>query len=229
MIREGKKNTIKESDYTLAEFEFLDNHFHLHPLKVMYWKEEESLIIADLHIGKSAHFRKNGIPLHANVNKNNFWNLSLVLDEFKPTNVIFLGDLFHSDLNQEWSDFVDFMANYPDVNLMLVKGNHDIIDESHFQELNMAVVDELEKGPFLFTHEPMEDWKGDLYNLSGHIHPAVRMSGKANQGMTLPCFYFSKNAGLLPSFGDFTGRYRIKPKKSDVVFVSGPNEVLRIL
>ena len=29
----------------------------------MYWQREDALILSDIHIGKTAHFRKHGIPM----------------------------------------------------------------------------------------------------------------------------------------------------------------------
>jgi metallophosphoesterase superfamily enzyme len=35
--------------------------------RALFWKETSALILSDLHLGKTAHFRKNGIPLPANI------------------------------------------------------------------------------------------------------------------------------------------------------------------
>ncbi|MDX1672145.1 MAG: hypothetical protein R3211_07370 [Balneolaceae bacterium] len=56
------------------------------------------------------------------------------------------------------------------------------------------------------------------YLLSGHIHPAVKLRGKARQSMKLPCFYFGKQQGVLPAFGHFTGTHVIKPQPDDRVY-----------
>ena len=37
------------------------------PDKCMFWKEHNSLILADLHIGKAGHFRKAGIPIPSHI------------------------------------------------------------------------------------------------------------------------------------------------------------------
>jgi metallophosphoesterase superfamily enzyme len=74
----------------------------------------------------------------------------------------------------------------------------------------------------------MEEEAQDLYNLSGHLHPGVNMRGKARQSVTLPCFYFGENMGLLPAFGTFTGLARIYPKKNDKVFVIVEEKIIEI-
>lgn len=44
-------------------------------LRAVFWKRENALIIIDLHIGKSAHFRKNGIAIPAGILEKDLKNL----------------------------------------------------------------------------------------------------------------------------------------------------------
>ena len=149
--------------------------------------------------------------------------LQTCLNDYQPTSVIFLGDLFHSDHNEEWTFFENWLKTNLSVGFILVKGNHDILDERLYHSANLRVVDSLRSGPFYFSHEEEES---DLYNLSGHIHPGVRIKTGARQGVTLSCFYFSSNSGLLPAFGQFTGNYKIKPKKGSSVFAIAGDQIV---
>jgi uncharacterized protein len=215
-------------DHPPSLFSFLDQNLWLDPLCAMYWEEKDMLIVSDLHLGKSGHFRRHGTPLPGIVGDNNLWNLSMLIDRYSPKSVLFLGDLFHSEYNEEWAQFLDLKANYEDLNWILVKGNHDILDVDIYSLSNLDVVDELFVEPFYFVHEP-EDLAGKPgYGLAGHIHPCVRLSGKAKQSMRLKCFWFGKTQGLMPAFGDFTGSHRIQPKKGDDVFVIAGKTVKRV-
>ena len=40
-----------------------ENHFDLHPSGAIYWLEKKTLMLADVHLGKVAHFRKNTLDL----------------------------------------------------------------------------------------------------------------------------------------------------------------------
>ena len=80
----------------------------------------------------------------------------------------------------------------------------------------------------VISHEPLEEIPEGLYNLAGHIHPGVRLVGKGRQGMTLSCFYFGERQGLMPAFGQFTGRYKIKPEPKDRVFVITENTLIEM-
>ena len=182
------------------------------PEKAIYWKAQNCLILSDLHLGKAGHFRKHGIPVSRKVHLADIQVLeSLILNQ-QPEKVILLGDLFHSFHNNEWKDFVAFLHHYDSVRFTLVEGNHDILEE---YPQSLDVVDELELGPFSFTHIRKETIR---YNISGHIHPGVTIRGRAKQSVTMACFCFADDYGLLPAFGQFTGIKKIRPKKSDRVY-----------
>jgi hypothetical protein len=44
--------------------------------------------------------------------------------------------------------------------------------------------------------------------------------------MTLPCFYFGRDYGLLPAFGEFTGTAVIRPRVGESVFVLAGDEIV---
>lgn len=198
------------------------------PQRALFWETQKALLLADLHLGKVNHFRKAGVPVPIKANERNAEVLLETIQLTKPERVIFLGDLFHSHYNDEWEVFGQVLRNFPTVSFELVVGNHDILSNYQYQKLGIILHQELRLGPFLLTHHPYEEYAGDLYNLAGHVHPGARLVGKGKQGLTLPCFYFGKQQGLLPAFGVFTGLARIVPKKEDQVFVIIENKVLKV-
>lgn len=204
------------------------NKFWLGIDKEMYWPEKETLILSDLHLGKTRHFVENGIQLPELVNRNNYWRISILLEKYAVKRVLLLGDLFHSEYNKEWEGFKDFIENYNFIEWCLVLGNHDILHPQHYVEAGLTVLDKIRESGILFTHEPAESAETDEYNICGHLHPAVRIKGKAYQSLRLPCFYFGRNGGVMPAYGEFTGNFTIKPKKGDRVFVIAENEVIRL-
>lgn len=197
------------------------------PEKAIYLPNEKTLLLADLHLGKVNHFRRSGIPVPQKANDKNLDGLIFLLQKLSPQEVIFLGDLFHSHYNAEWEVFGQVLKAFENIKYKLVIGNHDIMSEYQYTKHKIEIIREpLAFGPLTFSHEPLEDSEG--YNLAGHIHPAVRLKGKARQGMRLPCFYFGKNHGLLPAFGEFTGSHSLKPKKGDQVFVILDDQVIGV-
>jgi metallophosphoesterase superfamily enzyme len=78
-------------------------------------------------------------------------------------------------------------------------------------------------GPFELCHHPAErvgrrDAVGAVgtepvdsgHRLAGHLHPAVRLRGRAAQAVRLPCFCVTAHQTILPAFGDFTGAATIE-------------------
>jgi len=154
-----------------------------------------------------------------------------LIDELHPKKIIFLGDLFHSDLNADWDWFVLWRKNFPKIELILIRGNHDIIHDSHYLNLNVALHDQLLVGPFLMLHHPLSDealQQTEGYVFCGHIHPGVSLSGRARQQVTLPCFAFGTRQAILPSFGKFTGRVAIRSQQTDRIFAVLQNKVMAI-
>lgn len=193
----------------------------------MYWPQKKTLILSDLHLGKTKHFTQKGIQVPEMANTNNYWRISQLLQSYEVERVLFLGDLFHSEYNSEWERFKDYLANYPSIKWILILGNHDILHPEHYKDAQLLVINKLKESGLYFTHEP-EESEIDAYNICGHLHPAVRLKGKGAQSLRLPCFYFGENRGVLPAFGEFTGCMNIRPKKKDRVFVIADKEVIRI-
>ncbi|MEO1514146.1 MAG: ligase-associated DNA damage response endonuclease PdeM [Bacteroidota bacterium] len=214
---------------SIQRVEVFGQQLVLHPEKAMYWETQNLLLIGDLHLGKAAHFRKNGIAVSHAVMDANFDRLSKLMAHFDPGGVLFLGDLFHSDYNLAWEYLVEWMKNYPDCRFELVQGNHDSLSDELYQRAGLHVYQEpLHYPPFYFTHHPMEDVPADGYNLAGHIHPGVFLKGLARQRVKLPCFWFGPNQGLIPAFGTFTGLGIIQIKAEDRVFVVAEESVIPI-
>lgn len=199
------------------------------PQKAIYWQKKKMLFIADPHFGKAGHFRRNGIPVPGRVNATNFQLLDDLLGSFVIEHLIILGDLFHSKQNLEWNQFFEWRSGYPAMNVTLVIGNHDILENDTYHASRINLFHKLRIEPFLLVHDlngvSIKNEK-EHYLLSGHIHPAVQLRGKGRQSMKLPCFYFGNRQGILPAFGKFTGTHVIKPEAGDRIYAVVENNVI---
>ncbi len=201
----------------------------LHPFKAIFWEEKQALLLADLHLGKAAHFRKEGIPVPAEVRQQNWDKLLSLLVDFKPRRVLFLGDLFHSRYNAIWEEFVQLLEQFEHISFELVKGNHDILPEGEYAKSPLILHEEpYDLAPFSLSHHPMETVSEGRYNLAGHIHPAVFLQSGRRLKVKLPCFHFGESRGILPAFGAFTGTAIVESRRQDRVFVITDNEVLGV-
>ncbi len=200
-------------------------NFELHPSGAMYWREQNLLLIADVHLGKVTHFRKHGSAVPQSVIAENFDQLNEVNTYFQPKTICFLGDLFHSYLNNEWILFSEWVKSMS-AKIILIEGNHDVISSLKYEELHIDVVDELLFNNLFLTHHP--EIRDGLFNIAGHIHPGIRLRGNAKQSLTVSCFVKKPNQLILPSFGSFTGKHIMDVEEGDQIFAVTDDEVIRI-
>ena len=169
----------------------------MHHSGACFIEQRKALVMSDLHIGKAGYFRDQGIAIPALANKNNFWKMVVAIEWCGPEEIIFLGDLSHSRENAEWQEFIDFLDQYPTIRKTLIRGNHDILHSDAYLKAKIHVVEELVIEETIWKHDLQEsDLIGGLYPITGHIHPAVLLTGNARQSMRLPCFYFGEKNGI---------------------------------
>lgn len=206
----------------------MSNEVELLSEKAIKLTASNTIIIADLHLGKIEHFRSAGInlPLAAATQTEN--RLVALIEKHQPTRVIFLGDLFHSVQNSSYDSFQNMLSSFAHITFDLVIGNHDIMHMEDYNNLGLNVYEELFINGLWLTHEPQDELKTGLYNLAGHIHPGVTLKGKGRQKLSLPCYYFGQHSGLLPAFGYFTGKAIIKIEKKSDIFAIAEDKIFRI-
>ena len=205
----------------------------LSPDRSIFWEDENSLIVSDLHFGKTGHFRKSGIAVPQSVYKEDLQRLVTQIQYFQPKQLIIVGDLFHSLENKECELFKRWRDNFPGLGIHLVKGNHDILEDSWYQQADVTVSKEkMVTGVFHFIHDitQLDQHIPDSspYFFSGHIHPGLRINGNGKQSLCFPCFYFDKHYAVLPAFSRFTGLAMIKPKSDGKVFAIVENKIIQI-
>ena len=178
------------------------------------------MILSDLHLGKTGHFRKAGIAIPQAVFKEDMQRLVTQLQSFKPRQVIIIGDMFHSESNKEHDFFLKWRQDFSSLPIHLVKGNHYILKKEWYALADITIhTCEMLEGDFVFVHDVVDCTVPDHgYIFSGHIHPAVTIRGLGKQSLNFPCFYFGKRYAVLPAFSKFTGTFTIEPKAGENVF-----------
>lgn len=201
------------------------------PERAAYWPRRKILLIADLHLGKAAHFRKSGVNVPTQVLFEDIAVLDSILSRYPVERVIALGDLFHADENSEWDIFGEWLLSRP-VSWELIRGNHDVLPFDAYERYGVRVYDKfLVEFPFILTHYPLEDTAPvppGHYVICGHVHPAVVLTGKAYQSLRVSCFFFRQKQGILPAFGRFTGCEVLARGRQDSVFVIAGDRVIRL-
>lgn len=185
------------------EIEFGNEKWLLNNQRSVYWPAQKALLISDLHLGKAAHFRKNGIAIPTQVAQTDLHILDELLQHYQPEKLIIVGDFVHAQSNAEMENFRQLKDHHSKTQFILIKGNHDRLSESNLHLFGIdEVVNQLEINQILLVHEPPTEQ--NQYSISGHLHPGIQFKlGKAKK--SLPCFIIDQNRLILPAFSQFTG------------------------
>jgi uncharacterized protein len=178
-----------------------------------------ALVVADVHFGKAATFRARGVPVPQGTTTDNLQRLERLLASTAATSLVFLGDLFHAreaHARDTLAALRAWRARHPQIDMVLVEGNHDRHAGAPPLNLDLRV----EQEPWLFAglalcHHPQH--VPGHHVLAGHLHPCVRLHGGANDSVRLPCFWVRPSMTLLPAFGEFTGGAPIVREPGDRV------------
>ena len=199
--------------------------------RALFWPRTATLIVADVHLGKGAAFRRAGVPVPSGATRTDLARLDALIAERRPTRLLVLGDLFHARLSDDEPAIaaIDaFRARHAALAIHAIRGNHD----RHVERLPASwhidwIAAALHEPPFVFAHEPLADPRG--YVLAGHIHPVLALRSR-HDAARLPVFWFrhAERIGVLPSFGSFTGGHPVSPGKADSVVVVTPAGVVPI-
>jgi DNA ligase-associated metallophosphoesterase len=206
--------------------------------RALWWPAEATLFVADVHLGKAETFRALGVPVPAGPTAATLRRLGTLVDDCRARRLVVLGDLLHARPAQA-PDTIEALRAWrrerPVLHCMLVRGNHDDRAGDPPPELGIEVVDAPSAlGPFSLRHEPSGDGVGDDagagagYRLAGHVHPAVRLHGRAGDSARLPCFAVGEREAVLPAFGDFTGAWTLSRDAGPRLFAIAGDRVLGV-
>jgi uncharacterized protein len=200
------------------------------PERAAYWPARSTLLLADLHWGKAAAFRSAGVFVPRGTTPESLTRLSAILERTGASRVMLLGDCFHAKEGRAPETLrilAEWRAVRPDLEIALVRGNHDKRAGDPPGELGFTCIDApVLDSPFVLAHHPRESEAG--YTLAGHLHPAVRLTGRGAQSLRVACFWFGAKVGVLPAFGDFTGSADIDPQPEDRVFAIADDTVIAL-
>lgn len=215
---------------TDVEIEVCGEMLALMSQRAIWWKSADTLLVADPHFGKAATFRAGGIPVPSGTTHEALSRLREATARTRVERVIFLGDLLHAKAGRS-AEMLEALAAWRDSNadldLVLVRGNHDRHAGDPPAELGMTCVDApFRCGPFELCHHPVESASG--YVIAGHVHPGVRLYGAGGLRARLPCFVIGRSSAILPAFGDFTGLAEVEPEEGQRIFAVAESDVVRI-
>ena len=222
--------------------------------RAVWWPEASTLFVADVHLGKAESFSALGVPVPRGPTAATLDRLAGLVDACAVTRLVVLGDLLHARQAQAPATIGllrQWRTRHARLQCLLVRGNHDDHAGDPPADLGIEMVTEGERlGPFSLWHmpcdsdapppagapaapgsDPRSSPRQSLpggYRLAGHLHPAVRLSGRGGASVRLPCFRVGESQMVLPAFGDFTGGSTIVRIEGERVFAIAAPRVIEV-
>jgi DNA ligase-associated metallophosphoesterase len=207
-----------------------DEEIELYPERAIYWPRRGTLLIADPHFGKAASFRALGVYVPKGTTDRALTRVDTLIERTTAVRVVFLGDFLHAKEGRSAETFdalARWRASHASIEMQIVRGNHDRRAGDPPYEVGITSVDApLLDPPFALAHHPIS--VEGRYVLAGHVHPCAVLTGPGRQRERLPCFWFGRDVGVLPAFGEFTGCAEVEPQVGDAVWVVAGESVLNI-
>lgn len=215
--------------------DFAGESLCLLPEKGVWWPKNQTLFLADIHIGKARSFHRIGLPVPDTSNQD-LMKIQALLEALNARHLVILGDLLHADHSNDQSFFDQFGHFLEAIRLescLLISGNHDPhggalaqLESSRFSRHPEGYG----MGPFTLCHFPDKNAskdKGD-FRLCGHLHPGCRVPVKHGKPLRAPCFVLSPHQLIVPAYGSLTGLFMVSPDRESSQFPVIGNSVIRI-
>lgn len=217
-----------EKTGSLVEILWQEETLQLLPQKAIYWPREETLFVADPHFGKSASFRKHGIPVSEKTTEDDCMRLEQILKHTHASRLIFLGDFFHARQSKTQvlrNLLFLWREEFPDLEIHLIRGNHDLKAGDPWAELKIKCHDEpWPLAKWDCRHHPVESAEKPFF--AGHLHPGFTLNGQGKSRLRSPCFQINQDRIIFPAFGLFTGLKNIVPAPGDGIFLTNGKEIV---
>jgi len=168
----------------------------------LYWEEEDTLLVADLHFEKGAAFAALGMLLPPYDTRTTLERLAKVIRAVDPLRVVALGDSFHRSHSAERlaPDDLKFLLKLQQGREWYwICGNHD----PHLPAcIGGTVCTTLTICGVTLRHEPSGNELSR--EIAGHLHPVARI---ARRGAVIRrrCFATDGNRLVMPAFGAYAG------------------------
>jgi len=186
----------------MVPFSFAGETFEATRAGALFWRSEQALLVADLHLEKASWFARFGQFLPPYDSHATLTALAGEVDRTGATRLYCLGDSFHDrfgcdrlagnarELLTELTSKLDWTW---------IVGNHDPGFADH---CGGRIADEVELGGVILRHEAVRDEPRP--EISGHFHPKLRVNLRGRH-VSRRCFVTSARKIIMPAFGSLTG------------------------
>ena len=177
--------------------------------RAVWMPQQETLLVADLHLGKESAFRAASIPV-PDVTAIDLQRLTTLILQTECRRLVILGDMVHCARGLS-RDVIEQTAQWRNrhqsLEVQLILGNHDAKAGKLPDSWRLDCQPVSQCGPFQLLHIPPENTSTPC--LAGHVHPKYRLR-TATDSVTLPCFVLTNEVFILPAFGTFVDGQAVK-------------------
>ena len=212
-----------------------DADIRLLPGRAAVVTASQTLLVADLHLGKAAAFRRAGIPVPEGSAQHDLARLERLVAEQFVKRLVVLGDLFHAKggcTDRVFEEFREFRRRIAGVECLLVLGNHDRGVGRIPRDLGLdACLPVLDEPPFYFVHEPasvVAPARRGQFAIGGHLHPKLAIRSPGGDRIADRCFVAEPSLLVLPAFGSFTGGHLVAPAAERRLWIARDDAVVDV-
>ena len=186
----------------MVPFSFAGETFEATRAGALFWRSEQALLVADLHLEKASWFARFGQFLPPYDSHATLTALAGEVDRTGATRLYCLGDSFHDAfgcerLPGEARELLTSLTARLDWTWIV--GNHDPGFADH---CGGRIEEEVELSGIILRHEAVRE--EPRAEISGHFHPKLRVHLKGRQ-VSRRCFVTSPRKIIMPAFGALTG------------------------
>jgi len=186
----------------MVPFSFAGETFEATQGGALYWRSQQALLVADLHLEKASWFARLGQFLPPYDSHATLTALAAEVERTGAKRLYCLGDSFHDRFGCErlQPSARDLLTELTaKLDWVWIVGNHDPGFADH---CGGRIEDEVELGAIILRHEAVRD--EPRHEISGHFHPKLRVHLRGRQ-VSRRCFVTSATKIIMPAFGSLTG------------------------
>jgi len=205
------------------------------PGRAAFLPVSRTLLVADLHLGKAATFRKAGMPVPEGSAQADLERLVRLVHESRAERLLILGDLFHARSGCTPAVLAEFAAarrRFAATFVVLVIGNHDRSLGRLTSEVGIdSCRRTLDEPPFHFVHDPatcLPEPGRHAFTVAGHLHPRLTIHSPAGDRVADRCFVAEAGSLVLPAFGSFTGGQRVDPAPGRKLWIARDDGIVDV-
>ena len=186
----------------MVPFSFAGETFEATPDGALFWRAQNAVLVADLHLEKASWFARQGQFLPPYDSHATLTALASEIERTGATRLYCLGDSFHDAFGCQRlpADARELLTSLTSkLDWTWIVGNHDPGFADH---CGGRIEDEVELGGIILRHEAV---RGESRpEVSGHFHPKMRVNLHGRR-VSRRCFVTSATKLIMPAFGSLTG------------------------